>query len=63
MYMSETDLICRMSLRADIAQVPFGTVLTELSRNQRRRAIQQKIVQFRGKQVTQMPGLSRGSPA
>lgn len=48
-----------MALRADIADVPFGTVLTELSRNQRQRAIQHKLVQFRTKQVTQMPGLAR----
>ncbi|KAI0689949.1 hypothetical protein BC835DRAFT_1228821, partial [Cytidiella melzeri] len=47
----------QMALQADIANIPFGNVLTELSRDERRRAIRRKIMDFRRKQQTQMPGL------
>lgn len=47
-----------MALKADIAHVPFGNVLTELARNERRRAIRRKILDFRRDQRIHMPGLN-----
>lgn len=46
-------------MKADIDNVPFGTVLAEINREERRRVIRQKITQFRRKQLIQMPGLGR----
>ncbi|KAI0795176.1 hypothetical protein BC629DRAFT_1439482 [Irpex lacteus] len=48
----------QMALKADIAHVPFGNVLTELARNERRRAIRRKILDFRRDQRIHMPGLN-----
>lgn len=46
-------------MKADIADVPFGNVLTELARNERRRAIRRKLLEFRQQQRIHMPGLAR----
>ncbi|KAI0702994.1 hypothetical protein BC835DRAFT_1410784 [Cytidiella melzeri] len=47
-----------MSLQADVAHVPFGNVLTELSRNKRHRALHRKLGEFRRLQRNHMPQLS-----
>lgn len=48
-----------MHLQAEIADIPFGNVLTELARNERRRALRRKLQEFRRQQLIHMPGLVR----
>ena len=48
-----------MALQSDIAAVPFGNVLTELARNERRRAVRRKLIDFRREQRVHMPGLEQ----